>query len=787
MTNNQLKSNEDLLKEIEELKQENKFLKESSKKDFHPEDNEINFQDLVESLPQSVFESDLAGKINFTNHNAFKMFGYSKEDLAGGIYITDLIAPEDMERAILNITNLLKGIKPENNEYVAIKKDGKKFPILVYSNTINENSGPLGIRGIVIDLSDQRKYDDNLQIIGTAIEKVSQPIFLIDSQGTIIYLNEKACKFGVTSVIETRGIKIWEFIPKISKETWNLFWNQLKEKGKIVENSKITTPDGNEHILENHSNHIKVHLTEFCFIYSLDITERVKTEEELRKISKAIEQSSHSVIITDNKGVIEYTNPNFSQVTGYAPKEIKGKILNILKPGYASQKIYDEIWAALNSGNEWKGEFLNKRKNRQYYWESVFITPVRNKKGDVTNFLALKEDINEKKELELELKRALDRAEESSRLKSSLLANMNHEIRTPLTGILGMAQILNEELQDPFLIQFSKNILISGKRLMTTLNAILDLSELESDTTKISISEFFLGSQLKYSLSYFIDLAASKNLYFDFYLNDEGVVANTDQKICNQIVMNLVDNAIKYTNQGGITVSVNPVTEGNSFWLKVSVKDTGIGISEENQSVIFEEFRQISEGINRAFEGNGLGLALVKKMINILDGKIELISKPGFGSEFSVYFPALKTNSSNLIEINDEFNNEDITTGLEILPLVLLVEDNEINTEVVLNFLNKSCITDHAMSGEEALEMAAIKTYQIILMDINLGTGMDGVQASKEIRKIPGYEKTPIVAVTGYAMASEKKKFLAQGLNFHLSKPFSKDELIDLVNNILSN
>lgn len=786
MTDYLHKTREELVEEIEILKKKIHLLTQENRNAASDVREETSFIELVENLPQVIFETDPAGKILYANKYAFTMFGTSEQEFEKGIYAIDFIAPEDMQRAVDSFKNALEGKDSGNKEYTALRKDGTRFPILIFSSLFYKNGIAAGLRGLIVDISFQSKYLDKLHLMNTVINKVSQPIFWIDEAGTLIFANQAGCELFEVEFDNINGTKIWEYYNSLNPETWQQLWSELKSQGKLSKTAKFIDKNGQQKTIENRANYIKTKTMDFCFVYSVDFTEKIKAEEDLRKLSKAIEQSTHSVIITDTSGTIEYINPNFSHVTGYLPSEILGKTLNILKPGYAPIETYREVWKSLKSGNEWRGEFLNKRKNKELYWESVLITPVKNKKGEVTNFLALKVDISDKKEMDLELKRALDRAEESSRLKSSLLANMNHEIRTPLTGILGMAQILNEELSSSFLSQFAQNILLSGKRLMTTLNAILDLSELESDNTQIFASEFYLGSQLKYTLGYYIDMAEKKGLYFRFNCNDNDLAANTDKKLCNQIIMNLVDNAVKYTHKGGIEISVDQIEEESNYWLKVSIKDTGIGISVENQEFIFEEFRQISEGLNRTFEGSGLGLALVKKMINLLGGRIEVKSIEGFGSEFSVYFPAVKTQTEIDIETKEVLADEESVYKENLLPSILLVEDNEINTAVVVNFLSKNCIIDLADTGEKAVELAENNKYELILMDINLGTGIDGLEAVKIIRELPGYKTIPIIAVTGYAMASDKKKILSQGFDYHIAKPFTKDDLIGLINKIIT-
>jgi len=782
-----LKSKEEIISELKELKEKYKILSDSVKNNRQNELINNRLQTLADMLPQTVFEIDVTGRITYANKHAFNMFGCTEEDIKKGIYATDFIDVKDVLRTKQNIKLAINNIFENNKEYIAKTINGRTFPVLVYTNIIKENENVIGLRGIIVDITASKKKDEQLSLMNTVITKAEQPISWIDKEGTILFFNEKACKLFSASHEDIIGKKIWNFSPGITKEDWDTTWSRVKAEKQIISFDSMTDKNGQCTYIENYSNYINIGSTELIFSYSLDITQRVESEEELQKISLAVKQSSNSVIITDTHGIIEYINPKFTSTTGYTPEEAIGRKTSIIKSGYVDEKVYNVLWNTLLSGNEWQGELLNKKKNGKLFWESIVISPVKDKNGRITNFIAVKEDISEKKELELELKRALDRAEESSKLKSSLLANMNHEIRTPLTGILGMAQILNEELKEPFLLQFSKNIIISGKRLMATLNAILDLSELEAEAIKITNSEFILSDQLKLVLEPYIETAESKGLYFKLEFNDKDSLALTDPKLCNQILINLVDNAVKYTNSGGVHVKVNPVVYENKKWLQVIVKDTGIGISKKDQEIIFEEFRQLSEGLNRAFEGSGLGLALVKKMINLIDGRIEIKSELGFGSEFIVYFPSLfnEEDSGYTIQETPKIQPLQTTTGSEDLPKALLVEDNEINTEVVLNFLNKTCNLDHAYEGIEALKLASKKQYEIVLMDINLGTGMDGVQVAKELRKLPCYQHTPIIAVTGYAMSADRKKFLANGIDYYLAKPFSKDELVNMVNEIL--
>ncbi len=293
---------------------------------------------------------------------------------------------------------------------------------------------------------------------------------------------------------------------------------------------------------------------------------------------------------------------------------MKGKNPRLLKSGYTSSESYREMWDTIISGEEWKGQLYNKKKNGDLYWEAVSIRPIKNSSGKVTHFLAVKEDITDKKMMDIELKQALDRAEESSKLKSSLLANMSHELRTPMNGILGFAQLLADEIKDPLSKQMVQKIQQSGKRLMTTLNTILDLSELESNKFLMTITKINIYSSLKQVLREYEEKIIQKGLTFEYEAEDKNLVAFVDENIFYKIIENLLDNALKFTTAGGIKVRLtSDAILDDGLFAKISVIDTGIGIDESDLEIIFHEFRQASEGLGRNFEGSGLGLTLAKK------------------------------------------------------------------------------------------------------------------------------------------------------------------------------
>ncbi len=497
----------------------NRDITEKKKAQEELQESKRRYEELADLLPQTVFEVDLTGKIIFVNQASFKMFGYTKEEFEEGLNLFQMISPN---QASLVSENFLKRIKGENfndEEYIAVRKDGSSFPILAFTVPINKNGKITGLRGFIID-----------------------------------------------------------------------------------------------------------------------ITERKQTEEQLRKLSRAVEQSPSSIIITNIFGDIEYVNPYFSELTGYNKEEVINKNPRILKSGYTSTEDYKKMWEFLSNGKKWSGEFLNKKKNGELYWESATISPIIDSRGKITHYLAIKEDITEKKKVEKELILAKEKAEESDRLKSEFLAQMSHEIRSPINVILSYNSFLKEELEDKLdssLESSFTSIDSAGKRLLRTIDLILNMAAMQTGYVNVELNPTDISSIIAGLVAEFEFSAKNKNIELSIVNLAEGVKVPADDYIISEIFQNLIGNSVKYTTSGKIEIKI--YSDGNSRLL-VDVKDTGIGISEEYLPKLFIPFSQEEMGYSRKYEGNGLGLALVKKYIDLLGAEIKVESKKGEGSTFTVIF-----------------------------------------------------------------------------------------------------------------------------------------------------
>ncbi|MEI7491033.1 MAG: ATP-binding protein [Bacteroidota bacterium] len=378
------------------------------------------------------------------------------------------------------------------------------------------------------------------------------------------------------------------------------------------------------------------------------------------------------------------------------------------------------------------------------------------------------------------------KAEVSSKLTSSLLANMNHELRTPMNGILGFAEILTNDLLDPDTRAKAENILISGRRLMDTLDAIMDLSHLESDKVNRKFVPLSIKKTVLKILSNYEPLVKRKNLSLNLnvpaYIQILG-----DDYLLQHLLRCLIDNAIKYTEEGSITIEASELNESPKTSIAISVKDTGIGIAEENFELIFETFRQVSEGYGRKFEGSGLGLSISKKIAALLNGEIRLKSRVGEGSEFIVILPSAEPYFEQPPE--KTHGQEARLHASSLIPKssisVLVVEDNLVNLQLLTLYIQDTCTAYSALDGKAAIESACQKHFDLILMDINLGPGIDGIQTMLEIRKRPEYKNVPIVALTGYASIGDRDRLISLGFSGYLPKPVTKEVLLSLMEEMI--
>lgn len=491
------------------------------------------------------------------------------------------------------------------------------------------------------------------------------------------------------------------------------------------------------------------------------------------KLRTAFNAIPDIMFIYDKEGVFVDYYTSREDLLYIKPENFLGKNIREVLPKDISVKFCDKIKESFADGKSKTIEYPLEIGGTIKYFEARLST------FDNDKILSIVRDITERNKIMEELISSKEHAEEMNKVKTNFLANMSHELRTPLHGILGFAQVMMEEIENENLRDMAVTIYKSGTRLMDTLNLILNLSKLESEKIRIKLTDVKVEDVINEVFVLFEVVAKEKKIYLKKKLLKTNITAKLDEKLLRDTLNNIVNNAIKFTKAGGVLIEAN--TKNSD--LLISVKDTGIGIPKSKQDIIFNEFRQESEGLSRSFEGSGLGLTISKKYTELLGGEILLESEAGVGSIFTLRFPGV-VSGFDAFKSSEKTKSKSVADRQMIVENLLLVENELVSSELVLLYLKDLYHVDVARDGFEALTKVKAKKYDTILMDINLGEGLTGIEVTRKIRKLEQYADTPIIAVTAFAMKGDKEEFINSGCSHYLSKPFEKSDLLNLLKNL---
>lgn len=499
----------------------------------------------------------------------------------------------------------------------------------------------------------------------------------------------------------------------------------------------------------------------------------LELEEQARRQRIILETSAEGIIVTDAFGTIETFNGAAERIFGYTTEEVMGHNVNKLVFSTAQdqrgngQAPHGSHWGETGHQHEVTG----RRKSGKTFPLSLALSSFE--LGGEKKYAGFIQDITKRKQHEQTLRQAKLTAEAASRAKSAFLANMSHEIRTPLTGIIGFASLLAKQVAGKHK-KYANLIENSGVRLKETLNSVLDLAKLEANRVEVEPSKLEVGKEVEEMVQLFQNQAAQKGLSLEYRLDEgaENASARLDRGGLNSIMHNLLGNALKFTEEGGIFVTVG----ADADKVYIHVQDTGIGINEDFIPHLFEVFRQESSGFSRTHEGSGLGLSITQKLVSLMDGEISVESEKGEGSTFTVSFPLAI--EEEVPETWGDGVPDALFSGTK--SEILVVEDNDNTRYLIESLLEEDYEVTVVSNAEDALLHAFKKDFDLVLMDINLGVGPNGADVLRELRAMPTYQETPIVAITAYALPGDKERFLEMGFTDYLSKPFNADELLTL-------
>lgn len=454
-------------------------------------------------------------------------------------------------------------------------------------------------------------------------------------------------------------------------------------------------------------------------------------------------------------------------------QELLGKPIQSLFKKKLSTQSLSRIRRRLHQGGKWHKELECITVNQDEFWGNIAVTPIHISEEDLLQVRIT--DITFKKRIEQQVFKAKEQAVQASKAKSDFLANMSHEIRTPLHAIIGITRLLLQENPNVDQKKHLNILKFSSENLLALINDILDFSKIEAGKVELETTGFRLKDLIESVQQSFTFQAKEKRI--DFVIDyDEHIPSTTmgDPVRLNQILNNLISNALKFTKEGSVKLNVKLLHDTEEHvTVSFKIKDTGIGIPKDKISVIFEGFTQASADTTRRFGGTGLGLAIVKNLLELHNSQLKVKSTPDVGSVFSFSIQFAKMTRPEIINMK-EGENKDLR-GVNIL----LAEDNEINQLVVAKLIQSWNVQlDFAENGQVAVEKAQNKTYDVILMDLQMPV-MDGYEATRMIRALDKYEKTPItiIALTASAMLETRQKVEEAGFDDYVAKPFKPDEL----------
>jgi len=750
---------------------------------------------IVESSDDVILSKDLNGLINSWNKGAERVMGYTAEEMIGKP-VTLLIPPDRLDEETEILKRIGQGQRIEHFETIRRRKDGTLINVsLTVSPVRNEAGEVIGASKIARDITASKEAQEKLQraldFDQTVMLSMGEGLYTVDTHSRVTFMNLSAERQLGWRLDEVIGRNMHSLVhhthadgtPFPAEDCAGL---QVLRDGKML--------------VEYEDSFIRKDGTFFDVVYSSaalrsgdeitgvvvvfrDITERKRAEEEIRFQAHLLDAVEQAVIATDLNGTVIFWNSFAESLYGWPAAEALGAKILDLTPSLELKEHAAEIFASLQAGQSWSGEFEVRRRDGTSFPAVIEDSPIINDRGQLIGIVGVSTDNTLRRRAEEERENLLLReqaaraeAEEANRLKDEFLATLSHELRNPLNVVIGYSEILRRsDASQPhsFVVQAAETIRRNAMAQAQLVSDLLDLSRLQMGKLSLDRQPVSLSTVITEAVETVSAEVKARKIDLIVELDHEILVVEGDSVRLGQIAWNLLNNAVKFTpHEGRIKVSLTQ--EGDDA--KLLIADSGQGISAEFLPHVFEIFRQADASSSRKQGGMGIGLALVKQLSELHDGRVEVASEGvNRGARFSVYIPLYKAGA-------DALKSEKVTaTGALRSKFILVVDDSPESTEMLGKLLEiEGAFVDLARSGAEALRVADEKRYDLVISDISMPE-MDGYQLLKELRKMPNMQSVPAVALTGHGRTADIERAHAEGFAQHLVKPVDIDQLLVIV------
>ena len=741
------------------------------------QESEKFFRSVVAYSHAGIHVSDENLSFTYLNDRLCEISGYSREELLGTDF-RRLIAPESLPFIMDTHQRRNRGEDvPSWYEFVGLNKKGERIPIEASTTLIKLADGHVRIVGQILDITDRKQAEDALRESESKFrdlaEKSMVGIYLVQD-GLYRYVNAEFARiFGYTveEIMQHMIVK-----DMIYPEDWPLVEERLRQRqsGELLSlryDFRVLTK-------ENGIRHVEV-LSSRTFYQGkpavigtiLDITDRLKAEEDLRRLSIAIEQATEDVVITDTEGIIQYVNPAFERITGYSRRDVIGKSTWILKSGLHDPAFYEELIKTVRNGNMWKGRVINRGKDGKLIHEDTTITPLVNSTGKLTGYVSLKRDVTQEIKIEEHLRQS-----QKMEAIGTLAGGIAHDFNNILSAIMGYAELSKMLTSDEKIEPYLDQILQAGLRSRDLVQQILTFSRKREQEKKPVLVKPIVKEALKLLRS---SIPATVEIRQKYSQADDAVLADPTQ--IHQIVMNLCTNAVHAMRdqEGILDVSVGPqklsthgaynigLKEGS--YLKLAVRDNGVGITSAIKDKIFDPFFTTK----KQGEGTGLGLSVVYGIVKDHDGTVTMDSEEGVGTVFTVYLPLIALDGKP-----KESNAGSVPHGTG---RILFVEDEEPIASMAEDFL-KSIGYDVIvyLGGHEALEafLEDPDRFDLVVTDMTM-PNMTGANLAREVLKVR--PNLPVILTTGYSELIDEEEARKMGIREFFMKPVALPEMANAI------